>query len=97
MKSKITSKKFISIKINNKKGAIQYLTELAFSDLSYHLDEDAEGVDWGNIEVTKKDCIMLDKRNEECRKILHNDIFDFYYPIVMESIGEDISSPPNNN
>lgn len=78
-------RKFINKTVTNSKEAIQYLTELAFSDIQYHLDEDASGIEWPETFVSKEECILLDKRNEECRKHLFNDIFAYYYPLCMEA------------
>ena len=79
------NRKFINKPITNSKEAIKYLTKLAFSELQYHLDEDAEDIVWENLNITKEECVLLDQRNIECRKALHNDIFDLYYPLCMES------------
>lgn len=78
-------RKFIHNTITNSKEAIQYLTELAFSDIQYHLDEDASGIEWPETFVSKEECLLLDQRNKECREVLVNDLFDFYFPMCMES------------
>ena len=84
-----TKRKFIYNKVNNRKEAIQYLTELAFSDIQYHLDENARNIVWDKTvnKPTKEECLLLDQRNKECREVLVNDIFDFYYPLSMEGAG----------
>ena len=78
-------RKFIHNTITNSKEAIQYLTELAFSDIQYHLDEHARDIAWSKAKVSDKECSLLDKRNEECREYLFNDIFTTYYPLCCEA------------
>ena len=81
----MTKRKFINKTVTNSKEAIQYLTELAFSNIQYHLDEDASDMEWPETFVSKEECILLDKRNEECREHLFNDIFTYYYPLCCEA------------
>jgi hypothetical protein len=78
-------RKFIHKPVTNSKEAIQYLTELAFSDIQYHLDENANSIEWPVTKVSKEECLLLDQRNKECREVLVNDLFDFYFPMCMES------------